>query len=198
MRMITNWLQKFATGRVVVVALVVWLAYATLFFALGRYAMLQHAGGGPLLEETFGYGATEVQQWLDVLGEAGRNSYHTFQLLDGLNALLMTIALTLSLAFTLSRLVSERSPLRLLSYLPVLAGVGELLENSLLVAALSSFPSEAPTAGALVGSVTSAKLVTGFVALPVTVLCFVALGIKAIRNGSRRRQDEKAASGDRR
>jgi hypothetical protein len=160
--------------------------------------MLQHAGGGPLLEETFGYGATEVQERLDLLGEAGRNSYHTFQLLDGLNALLMTIALTLSLASTLSRLVSEKSPLRLLFYLPVLAGVGELLENSLLVAAISSFPAQAPTAGALVGSVTSTKLVTGFVALAVTVLALVALGIKALRNGIRRRQEEKSATGDRR
>ncbi len=196
--MIPNWLQRFATGRIVVVALVVWLTYATLFFTLGPYAMLQHAGGGPLLEETLGYDATQVQEWLDLLGEAGRNSYHTFQLLDGLNALLMTIALTLSLVFSLSRLVSARSPLRLLFYLPVLAGVGELLENSLLVAALSRFPSEAPSAGALVGSVTSAKLATGFVALPVTVLCYVVLGIKALGNGSRRRQEEKSASGERR
>ena len=185
--MIPNWLQKMATGRVVVVVLVVWLAYATLFFALGPYAMLQHAAGGPLLEETFGYGTAEVQEWLDLLGEAGRNNYYTFQLLDGLNALLMSIALTLSLAFTLSRLVSARSPLRLLLYLPVLAGIGDLLENWLLVTALSSFPSEAPASEALLGAVTSAKLVTVFAALPVTVLCFVALGIKALYSGSRRR-----------
>lgn len=196
--MIPNWLQKLATGRVVVGSLVVWLTYATLFFAWGSYAALKHAGGGPLLEETFGYSATDVQKWLELVGEAGRKSYHTFQLLDGLNASLMTIALTLSLAFALGRLVSARSPLQLLSYLPVLAGVADLLENSLLVAALSSFPSETTAAGSLVGSVTSAKLVAGFVALPVTVLCFVALGIKSLRNGSRRRQEKNAAPSDKR
>ncbi len=195
--MIPIWLQKFATGRAVVIALVLWLVYAVPLFVMGPYATLQHAVGGPLLEETFGYGATEVQERLHVLAEEGRNSYHRFQLLDGLNALLMTTALTLSLAYTLSRLVAARSPLRLLVYLPVLAGAGELFENSLLLAVLSSFPSEATTAGALAGSVTSAKLVAGFVALPVTVLCFVALGINALRNRSRRRQEGQPSSGER-
>lgn len=195
--MIPNWLQNVATGRTVVVALVLWFGYAILFFALGPYATLRPAGGGPLLEETFGYGAAEVQERLHVLGEEGRNSYHTFQLLDELNALLMIIALTLSLAFTLTRLVAARSPLRLLVYLPVLTGAGELLKNSLLLAELSSFPA-ATAAGKLVGPVTSAKLGAAFIAFPVTVLCFVALGIKALGNRNRRKQDEQPSSVKRR
>lgn len=48
--MIPNWLQKIATGRAVIVALVLWFGYAILFFALGPYATLQLAGGDPLLE----------------------------------------------------------------------------------------------------------------------------------------------------
>ena len=195
--MIPIWLQKFATGRAVVMVLFLWLTYGILFFVLGPYATVQQAGGRPLLEETFGYGAAEVQERLHRLGQEGRVAYQTFQLLDGLNALLMTIALTLSLAFTLSRLVSARSPLRFLVYLPVLAGVGELVENSLLLTTLSSFPSEATTAAALAGPVTTAKLVAGFAALPVTVLCFVAFGIKALRNHRRRRHDTNPQRGGR-
>jgi hypothetical protein len=106
--MIPIWLQKFATGRAVVMVLVLWLTYGILFFVLGPYDTVQQAGGRPLLEETFGYGTAEVQERLHLLGQEGRIAYQTFQLLDGLNALLMTIALTLSLAFTLSRLVSAR------------------------------------------------------------------------------------------
>ena len=138
-----------------------------------------------------------MQERLHVLGEEGRNSYHTFQLLDVWNALLMIIALTLSLAFTLTRLVAARSPLRLLVYLPVLTGAGELLENSLLLAELSSFPA-ATAAGKLVGPITSAKLGPAFIAFPVTVLCFVALGIKALGNRNRRKQDEQPSSVKRR
>jgi hypothetical protein len=188
MHEIPSWLQRVATGRVVVAAVVAWLTYAVLLFRVGPYATLRHATGGPLLEETFGYDASQVQAHLGLLGEASRSSYHAFQLLDGLNALLMTIALTFALVFALSRLVSEESPLRLLSYLPVVAGVGELLENSLLLTALARFPTEAPMAGVLLGSVTSAKLVTGSAALLATVICFVALGIKAPRIDSNARQ----------
>ncbi len=190
-------LQKFATGRAVVMAIILWLMYAMLFFARGPYATLRQIGDGPLLEETLGYGARDVQERLHVLGEEGRSHYHTFQLLDGLNALLMTIALSLSLAFTLSHLVAATNPLRLLVYLPALAGAGEVIENLLLLAALSSFPSESPTAGALAGWVTSAKLVAGFVAFPVTALCFVAFGMTTLRHRGRRRREEQPSSDER-
>jgi hypothetical protein len=187
--MIPTWLQKIATGHAVVIALVLWLGYAMLFFTLGPYSTLQSAGGGDLLEETFGYDTTEAQERLRVLAEDGRNTYGKFQLLDALNAVLMTVALTLSLAFTLSRLLAARNPLRLLVYLPVLVGACELIENSLLLAMLSSFPSEATAAGKFAGPVTSAKLVVAFVALPITVLSFVALGIKALRDRSKAKHE---------
>lgn len=191
--MIPTWLQKVATGRVVVIALALWLGYAILLFTLGPYSTLQRAGGGDLLEETFGYGTAEAQERLRALGEEGRNTYGKFQLLDGLNALVMTVALTLSLTFSLSRLLAEGNPVRLLVYLPALAGACELLENSLLLAMLSSFPSEATAAGTLAGPVTSAKLVCAIVVLPVTVLSFVALGIKALRGRRKPKPDEQSS-----
>lgn len=182
---IPTWLMRLATGRVVLFALAVWIAYSVLFFALGPYTALHGATGGPLLEETFGYGALEVQEWLQTLKEPGRKDYGTFQLLDALNAVLMAVALTLSLAFTLSRLVGKESLLGMLAYLPIAAGMGELIENFMLLAALSSYPEALPAAG-LIGTVTSIKLLVGFSALLVTLLCFAWVGINALR-GRRRR-----------
>lgn len=182
--MIPTWLQTFASGRAVVVALTLWLGFAAMFFAFGPYSTLRGVGGGDLLEERFGYSATEAQEWLRLLGEDRRDTYRGFQLLDGLNAAFMTVALTLSLTFTLSRLLGARNVFRLLIYLPVFAGVSELLENSLLLSMLSTFPSVASTAR-FAGPITGVKFVLGFSAMPITMISFLCLGAKALRDRAR-------------
>jgi len=182
--MIPIWLQNFARGRTVAIVLLLWLGIGGVLFTVGPYPSLRSAGGGDLLEETFGYSAADAREYLQALGEDGRNTHRTFQLLDGLNAAMTTVALTLSLAFTLCRLLGPRNALRLLVYLPVLAGACELLENWLLLALHSAFPSETSTAR-LAGPITSTKLVLGFSALSITVLSFLALGVKALRDRSK-------------
>ena len=180
--MIPTWLMHVAKGRNVVIALVLWFACAVGLFNFGPYPTLKATAGGPLLEERFGYSQSEAQEQLRGLGEEGRGTYRTFQLLDGVNAVLMAAALTLSLAFALSRLVAAGNPLRLLVFLPILAGVGELVENSLLLVLVSAFPAEATFAGSLAGPVTSIKLILGFTALPVTLVSLLALGFKTRYN----------------
>ena len=97
--MIPNWLVNVANGRNVTIALVLWFGYAGLFFNFGPYSSLRARADSPLLEERFGYSQAEAQEQLRILGEEGRGTYRRFQLLDGVNAVLMAIALTLSLAF---------------------------------------------------------------------------------------------------
>jgi len=194
--MIPIWLEKLATGRVVALALALWLGSTVASFVLGPYAEVQAAGGGALLEESVGYGPAEARAWLDRLGEAGRSAYWRFQWLDGVSALLMTAALALSLAFTLSRLLAGRNPLRALVYLPAVAGGSELVENGLLLRMLSSYPAAAPVAEALAGPVTGVKLVAGFAALLLVLGSFVALGIRRVRGRRPRRAGVPGPSSD--
>jgi hypothetical protein len=194
--MIPIWVQEIAKGSVVAFALILWLGYAILFFTFGPYSTLQTMGGRPLLEETFGYSSAEAHDLLRHLGEDGRIAYRKFQLLDGLNVLLMTVALTLSLTYTLRRLLAPQSKIRLLVYLPVFVGACELLENVILLAMLWRFPAEASLAAALAGSVTCVKLVVGFAVFPLTILSFVAIGIKTFRDRYRTPQEEQVSFGE--
>lgn len=131
---------------------------------------------------TFGIGQEAPTARIRSFDEATRSLYTGFQWLDYVNAALMAVALTLILTFTLSRLLGPRNPLRILVFLPLVVGALEVVENSLLLSMLWGFPSEAVTAGMLLGPVTSAKLALAFAVLPVAGVSLVALGIRALRN----------------
>ena len=109
--MIPTWVLNLAKGRNVVIALVLWLIYSLLLFNLGPYSALRTKADANLLEERFGYSQAEVQKQLHDLGEEGRTNYRNFQLLDGLNGILMAAALTLALGFALGRLFADRNPI---------------------------------------------------------------------------------------
>ncbi len=180
--MTPQWLQKAATGGNLVAALVLWLGFSVFLFNAGAYQSVQAAAGGAkLLEERFGYTSTQAGDFLQTLGNDGRAAYRSFQFWDGLNALLMAVAFTLALAFALSRLLFARNPLRLIAFLPLLAGLCEWAENAALLSMLSSFPNEAPTVCSMASALTRMKLALGFSVMPLTVLAFLALGIKALR-----------------
>lgn len=175
-------LQRVASGSGVIIAVALWLGYAVCFFTFGPYATLRGASGGDLLEESFGIGQEAPTARIRSFDEATRSLYTGFQWLDYVNAALMAVALTLILTFTLSRLLGPRNPLRILVFLPLVVGALEVVENSLLLSVLWGFPSEAVTAGMLLGPVTSAKLALAFAVLPVAGVSLVALGIRALRN----------------
>lgn len=180
--MIPQWLQKAATGRNVIAALVLWLGFSVFLFNAGAYKSVQAAAGGAkLLEERFGYTSTQAVEFLQTLGNEGREAYRNFQFFDGLNALIMAVAFTLALTFAASRLLVASNPIRLIAFLPLAAGLCEWAENAALLSMLSSFPSEAPLASSLGSALTRVKFVLGFSVMPLTVLAFLALGFKALR-----------------
>lgn len=180
--MTPQWLQKAAAGRNVVAALIVWIGFSIFLFNAGAYKAVQAAAGGAkLLEERFGYTGTQAVEFLQALRSEGREAYGSFQFWDGINALLMAVALTLALAFALDRLFAARNPLRLIAFLPLAAGLCEWAENAALFSLLSSFPNEAPSVCGVASALTQVKLVLGFSVMPLTILSFLALGLKALR-----------------
>jgi len=179
--MIPHWFARWATGRVVLAAVVVWLGLGFLIFQLCPYESVREASGGALLEETFGYSATQALEKIGAMDDTARRDYGTFQYFDALNTLLMVVAMSLALAFTLGRLTGPRNPLRIVVMLPALVGVFELIENTVLV----SLASGATAGAALAGPVTSLKLVLGFISLPITLLCFLVLGVKSVISARR-------------
>ena len=174
--MIPGWLRAATSGKFVVGSLVIWMASGAILFTAGPYNSVRSAGDAPLLEERFGYRPSEALDWLQSLGQAGREAYRTFQWFDTVNAILMAIALTISLAFTLGRLTSERNWVRLAILLPALALFFELVENGLQLTLLAQFPNVSSGNAGLAAGVTRIKLAVGFTALPVVVLSYLILG----------------------
>ncbi len=189
--MFPGWLRAGASGKVVVGSLAIWMASAAVLFTAGPYNAVRSAGDATLLEERFGYTPSEAFDWLQRLGHAGRETYWNFQWFDSVNAILMAIALTLSLAFTLGRLTSERNWVRLAIFLPALALLSELVENVLLLILLSQFPNVSAGTVNLAAAITAIKLAAGFTALPVVLLSYLALGIQVLR--SRLAKNRKAS-----
>jgi hypothetical protein len=187
--MVLKKIQSVATWRVVAPVVAIWIGLSASFFMLGPYSQILDAGKGTSLpEERFGYSSEKVEEWFDQIGPEGRRAYNTFQLLDIGNAILAAVAMTLALMFTLPRLFGSSRVVLLIASLPLAFGVLEICENILLQQAVSAFPNS--TAGLLAVSspVTRAKLVLGFILLPLTAISFLAVFVVWLRSRFRRNQ----------
>ncbi len=179
--MTLGWLQKSANGYLVLLIFTGWLLYALWLFNGGPYGAVAGISDGPLLEETFAYSQSLAQQKLEALGDQGRSTYRQFQVFDGIGAVLMAAAFTLVLAFVFKKgLWASRSYMRVLILIPVLAGLMELAENSLLFSMASKFPGEISILAAVGGPITSAKLIIGFASMITVVICVGTFGISTL------------------
>ena len=176
--MIPGWLERTASGRLVIVALVVWIGFGALIFN-PLYTEVSSASGG-LLDETFGFTHEVAREKFERLGEAGRSRYQTFALLDCANALLFGIFGTLALVFSLSRLFKPGNFLRLLAFLPLVICLLDLIESALLLSMLSSFPEDFGTVARIASPLTMVKLVLAYAVIPMFVLSYIALAIKVL------------------
>ena len=126
-----------------------------------------------------GYSRADAQQKLTNMSAEERARYRSFQLLDTVNATLMAVAFTLALVYAFQRLFTARNPLRAMYLFPAVAWMAELVENAALYGLASAFPSELPVVSDAAGTITSVKLVCGFIVFPLTI---VSLLLAAIRS----------------
>lgn len=165
---VISWLLAMATGRRVLVALVLLGIGGTVLFRFGPYARLKpFARPYPLPEETT-TAQPELAGFLQHLGPAGRDLYAAFQWWDMLNPLLVTVAGTLLMAWLIGRAGHERRIWRFAAFLPVIAGAADLVENLLLRAAVVAFPS-VPESASVLATVTKVKLLSLMVMVPIAV-----------------------------
>lgn len=181
-----NGTRPSADGVSVLVCAAVWLVFSVAFFEFGPYSELARLSGAPLLETRFeGYDADALSARLGLLGAPGRGLYEQFQILDGANAILMAVALTLLINFSANSVAGEHSRLKLLAVLPAAAGGLEVAENVALIEAIRSFPAPGLLADAA-GRITQIKLVFGFGSLLFALLSLVALAVAAAGRRARR------------
>lgn len=181
MAAIPDWLARRATGRAVALAVAVWLGVGFPIFYFSPYEAVGQALGGPPLEESFGFTPAQAQAALGRLDEGVLRKYLEFQVWDIFPVSLMTMAMTLALAWSLGRLTAAGSRARWLVWLPALMWTCDLLlENVLLGILISSPPAREGTTASVAGMATLVKLVVAMAALMVTVVALLAAGMRGL------------------
>lgn len=131
--------------------LLVWtlaLAAGALVMLAGPYQGLRTAAGRPLPEELSTEPAA-VAAFLTALGTDGRARYVTFQLLDFLNPLLLSLAAAALLLWLSARARLPAAAGRALLLLPAAMALADVTENLLLLGAITRYPEAGPLAEAL-------------------------------------------------
>lgn len=121
------------------------------------------------------YSGQEVLNVFDMYGEEGRERYFIFQLLDFVFVSTYVLALLL-VVYRLARGVSDSRWSVFFILLPLLIGLFDLIENSLLMAQLKMYPTSMVLVGDIAGVATCAKHVLTML----IVLVIVLLGLNKI------------------
>lgn len=137
-----KWLEKHSGGKEVFI----WFLLANLVYAsmwIFTIPVLDRmAGGLPILDlRPSGYTLSEVQELMGALGSEGRQFYLTRQIpLDLIYPFLYGISFSLIITYFLRRLKRLQGPLVYLSFLPLLAGLADYLENWQIFKILRQYP----------------------------------------------------------
>jgi hypothetical protein len=180
------WLQRVATGRAALIAVLVYVVFSLVFFNLGPVPAMVETANAPLLDTRFAWGGDDARHFLATLGEEGRRLYALVLLIDTLYVLTFAVTGALLLAWLSSRVLNPRSLLRWVSLLPVTAGVLDLIENAGILALLGLFPTVPAALGTTLGFITAAKLMLVNLSTALVILGLVIVAILAVLNRRRR------------
>ncbi|REJ78654.1 MAG: hypothetical protein DWQ47_04175 [Acidobacteria bacterium] len=169
---------------------VVWIGYSVFLFALGPYSNLKAAvSGAELPEERFGFTGADLFAFLEPLSAETIDLYSRFQYFDIPNALL-TGAAFVTLIWMLSRIVTERSWVRLLVAFPVTLAVFDLAENVVLINTIDRLPLRFFGLGELAGTLNFFKMIAGSFTLVVFAVLLVAAVVVWFRRRTSKNSQE--------
>ena len=158
--MVTEHLLARVTPRNLLLALVAFVGFSLISFRLGPYARLGvQATGMPLLDQTFLYTPAQVSATLTTYGADGRRAYIAFLALDMLYPFFYIGAVGLLLAFTMRRLLPAGRLARPFLLIPVAAGIGDWLENVVLLGLVLAYPAGLAPLALVAAGITATKLV---------------------------------------
>lgn len=182
-----DFLRRLATGRNVIIAILLTAGLGFLVFTQGPYAAVRAAGGTPLPDERR-WQPAELAPWLESLGESGRAAYRAFLIQDSaFMTLVATPAFLLLWVWVLARLFPARPRLALTSLVLLIPAIADLTENVVLRLAAGRYPDLAGLPLALAAGATALKSALAMVLHPLPLLAaLVYLSMQAGRAIARR------------
>ena len=178
-------MNRLATRRVWLASVVVFVAFAGVFFSSSAPFAVPHVEavcGETPLDVRFTSGASDVERFLDACGPAGRDAYRNMQVADLFYPAVFGLFMASSLALALRRLLPRRPSVVGLAAVPLIAGGFDYLENLFAWSALAAFPEPAPT-NALLGLASAVKTTLFWFA---GLLLLIAIAAIAVRAAQRR------------
>lgn len=167
-------LHQFSTGRVPLLATVIFIAFTALVLPWQAAEATRTANGASAPDTSLWYTPNEIYAMAETYGLEGRQAYlqarWTF---DVIWPLVYTAFLVASISWLTRRIFSPESPWQMLNLLPMLAMVLDFLENTAASIVLARYPTPSPLAAHLAPAFTLLKWV--FVVGSFTVLAGLAL-----------------------
>lgn len=173
-----------ASGRNVLIALVLFIALAAGVLPRAEARLLAYSGGrGPLDLRVTGYGPEEALATVEALGSEGRAFYATVELTaDVVYPAVYTAFLVLLLGWALRRAAPAAGhPAHRLLPLPFLVTGADLLENVAIVTLLLAHPSAPAAVARAAGVLTVLKWGLLVLTAVVILATLAAAGVRALK-----------------
>ena len=172
----SQWLQRYSTGRVALLALIVFIAFSVLALPRQSRSQVSEAGTPDL---SLYYSRGDLYRWAEAYGEQGRQDYvrarFTF---DVAWPLVYTFFLVTAISWLCAKAFEPASRWQLANLAPVLGMLFDFLENIATSLVMARYPQPTPVLDSLAGVFTLLKW--GFIGASFMLL-IVALGVAVWR-----------------
>jgi len=142
MEALIRFMQKYSTGKIILVLFVLTMAVYLIMLSYSIPAVTAFAPELPIFDlSPLGYSFSYANELLDALGLEGRNLYLSTQLpLDFIYPGLFSITYSLLLVWLFGKVFNVNSKIYYLALVPFFAGVFDYVENIFIIKMISSFP----------------------------------------------------------
>jgi hypothetical protein len=157
-RNLSEWIIKISSGRMTLVALLVFLAFTAVVLPRQSAQSETYAGEAGSPDQSFFYTPDELYQMAEAYGQEGRSLYirarFTFDLLW---PLVYVVFLGTCLGWLCGKLFNGASRLRMLPWLPLLGGLFDYLENIAAAIVMARYPDTSALAAFIAPNLTLLK-----------------------------------------
>ncbi len=177
--------QRQATGRNLLVLVIVYCIYFQIFFfakvPFGITAIQPYASHGGILDVEFFYTSEQAYERLASFGELGRATYLHILMGDLIYPTLLGSLLAVSICLIVKRLNPSHASWQYLALLPLTNMVCDYCENSLLFVLLLSYPTSLPTIATVAGVATLAKNIVGILSFSALAFGLLVMLVQYLR-----------------
>ncbi len=182
MARLSEWLVALSSGRVALLALVVFVLFGAVALPAQAARAAAYSGEVGAPDTSFFYTARELYDWAEAYGPEGRAAYvrarFTF---DALFPLVYTFFLVTALSWLLPRAFGPGSGWVRGNLLPLAAMVFDFLENGAAALVMARYPTLSPGLDALAGPLTTVKWLLVGASFVLLVVALVAAAWRRLR-----------------